>query len=227
LVFDFDVTNKTIWLEEGRQVVLPTILHQLIWGAKTCRRGIPFGEFESITVKIRHAFTTLTQGWRLMSPCNWVMGKRPQVVNLNQNCALNKAICNIQGMLQNSVSSPTHCKDLVASWPDCIRIVDASSHGVGGVVVGELPELPPTVFRLQCPPEITNALATFDPQGKINNSDLEMAGLLLLWLCIEGILQTLEHKHVALFSNNAPTISWVERMASRKSCIMAQLVRVL
>jgi hypothetical protein len=54
-----------------------------------------------------------------------------------------------------------------------------------------------------------------------------MAGLLLLWLCIKGIAQTLEHKHITLFSNNTPTIGWVERMVSRKSCIMAQLVRAL
>jgi hypothetical protein len=107
-------------------------------------------------------------------------------------------------------------------------IVDASSHGVGGVVVGELSELPPAVFQLQWPPKITNALVTFENlQGKINNLDLEMAGLLLLWLCIEGIAQTLEHKHVALFIDNTPTIGWVERMVSQKFCIAAQLVRVL
>jgi hypothetical protein len=98
-------------------------------------------------------------------------------------------------MLINSVSSPTQCKDLVASWPNYIKIMDASSHGVGRVVVGELSELLPTVLQLQWPPKITNALVTFEnPWGKINNSDLEMAGLLLLWLCIEGIAQTLEHK---------------------------------
>ncbi len=65
------------------------------------------------------------------------------------------------------------------------------------------------------------------PRGKINNLDLEMAGLLLLWLCIKGISQTLEYKHIALFSGNTPTISWVERMVSRKSCIAAQLVKAL
>ncbi len=132
-----------------------------------------------------------------------VMPKCPQVIYLHQNCTLNKAICNIRVMLQNSVSSPSHYKDLVASWPNYNQIVDASSHGVGGVVVGEMSELPLTMFRLQQPPRITNALVMFEnPQGKINNSDLEMAGLLLLWLCIEGIAQTLEHIHVALFSNS-------------------------
>jgi hypothetical protein len=64
-------------------------------------------------------------------------------------------------MLQNSLSSPAHCKDLVASWPDYIGIVDASNHGVGGVVIGELSELSLTMFQLQLAPDITNALVTF------------------------------------------------------------------
>jgi hypothetical protein len=54
-----------------------------------------------------------------------------------------------------------------------------------------------------------------------------MAGLLLLWLCLEGIAPDLAHKHIALFSNNSPTVSWVNKMASQKSQITAQLVRAL
>jgi hypothetical protein len=119
-------------------------------------------------------------------------------------------------------------KGLVAGWPDYIGIVDTSSHGVGGVVVGELSELPSTVFCLQWPAEILEDLVLFDnPGGKINNSDLEMAGLLLLWLCLKTIAPNLAHKHIALFSDILPTVSWVNKMASRKSRIAAQLVRAL
>jgi hypothetical protein len=49
------------------------------------KRGKPFAEFESITVKIRNAFTALPEGRGLISPCNWVMHKCPQVINLHQN----------------------------------------------------------------------------------------------------------------------------------------------
>jgi hypothetical protein len=35
----------------------------------------------------------------------------------------------------------------VAGWPDYIGIVDASGHGVGGVVFGELSACTPVVFR--------------------------------------------------------------------------------
>ena len=107
--------------------------------------------------------------------------RRPKVVYLHRDGALLEAIRDIRTILQTSTTHPTQCKDLVAAWPDYIGIVDASSHGVGGVILGELSCVPPTVFRLQWPPDISNALVSFDnPKGSITNSDLEMAGLLLL-----------------------------------------------
>jgi len=66
-----------------------------------------------------------------------------------------------------------------------------------------------------------------NPGGCLKNSDLEMARLLLLWLIIEDICQLGAGSHVALFSNNSPTISWVKRLASKRLLVAAQLLRVL
>ena len=72
------------------------------------------------------------------------------------------------------------------------------------MVIRELLDLPPTVFRLIWPEDISNELISFaNPLGIINNSDLEMAGLLLLRLCLEGMAPNLTHKDVALFSDNS------------------------
>jgi len=80
------------------------------------------------------------------------------------------------------------CRELVAGWPDFIEVVDASSYGVGGVIIGELSECLPTVFRLQWPPDITaNVISEFNPKGTITNSDLELVGLVLLWLMMEHV----------------------------------------
>jgi hypothetical protein len=103
------------------------------------------------------------------------------------------------------------CCKLVAGWTNFIGVVDASSHGVGGVIIGELSECLPVVFRLQWPPDITaNVISEANPKGTITNSDLELADLVLLWLMMEHICGLLAEKHIALFSNNIPTVSWVQ-----------------
>jgi hypothetical protein len=47
-------------------------------------------------------------------------------------------------------------------------------------------------------------------EGTITNSDLELAELVILWLMMEQVCGPLKEKHVALFSNNSPTVSWVQ-----------------
>ena len=66
-------------------------------------------------------------------------------------------------------------------------IVDASSHGVGGVVFGEKSKCAPTVFRWQWPTEITRDVNLAEnPGGRITNSDLEMVGIVMAWLVVSG-----------------------------------------
>ena len=99
----------------------------------------------------------------------------------------------------------------MAGWPNFIGVVDASSQGVGGAIIGELSECPPTVFRLQWPPDNTNnVISDANPKGSITNLDLELAGLVLLWLMMDHICGPLAEKRIALFSNNSPTVSWVQ-----------------
>ena len=138
LGFEFDGIDKLIWLEATKHASLLTILHQWIRGSVKAKRGIPFVKFESVISKLQHAFTVLREGRGLLSPCNWIIQRRPQVVYLHRDGALMEAIQDIRTILQALTISPTQCKDLVAAWPDYIGIVDASSHGVRGVIIGEL-----------------------------------------------------------------------------------------
>ena len=90
------------------------------------------------------------------------------------------------------------CRELVAGWPDFIGVVDASSHGVGGVIIGKLSECLPTVFKLQWPLDITaNVISEANPKGTITNSDLKLAGLILLWLMMEHVCSPLAEKRIA------------------------------
>ena len=99
---------------------------------------------------------------------------------------------------------------------------------MGGIVIGKLLAVPPVVFRLEWPQDIQRSIVTMDnPMGSITNSDLECAGLLLLWLVIEATVPYLCHKRITLYSDNSPSISWIQWLASRRSIIAMQLIRAL
>ncbi len=84
------------------------------------------------------------------------------------------------------------------------------------------------VFCLQWPPDITtNVISDANTKGTITNSDLKLAGLVLLWLMMEHVCAPLSEKRIPLFSNNSPTVSWVQRMVCRSSLVVEQLIRVL
>ncbi len=228
LGFMFDGDEKTLWLEEPKRLALLQILKNWLRTSNRSDRGIPFDEFYSVICRIRHAFTSVPAGMGLLSHCNDVIRLNPRFVFLQRNKNLYNSISAIRTFLRETAAMPTKCRQLVLGHPHFIGIKDASSFGVGGVVVGEKDEVVPTVFRLEWPQEIRDALISFNnPDGSITNSDLEMAGLLLLWLVMEEICPDLLHKHVALFSDNQPTVCWVKRMASRNSFIAKCILQIL
>ena len=217
-----------MWLETAKRDQLLTILHSWIRTSKRSAQGIPFKEFESVLAKIRHAFTALPAGVGLLSPCNAVLQKKPDIVYLQQNKALKQALLLCRTLLRESMTQPTRCKELVRAWPDYIGICDASSFGFRGVIMGENSECPPTVVCLQWPEDITkNVKSDSNPNSTITNSDLEMVGLLLVLLVMEEILCDLRERNIALFSNNTPTVSWVTHLSSHHLIVAANLVAAL
>ena len=75
-------------------------------------------------------------------------------------------------------------------WPNYIGVKYASGHGKGGVVLGKNLTCTPIVFRMQCPDWVKREIiSSSNCTGTFKNSDLEMAGLLLLWLVMEEVCE--------------------------------------
>ncbi len=72
-----------------------------------------------------------------------------------------------------------------------------------------------------------NIISSSNWTGIISNSDLEMAGLVMLWLVIEGVCPDLCKKCMTLFSDNSPTVSWATQLASQWSLLVEHLVQAL
>jgi hypothetical protein len=167
-------------------------------------------------------------GRGLLSPCNRVLRCQPKYVYLQRNREVLTAIEGCRTLLRESTMEPTRCREVVAGWPDYIGIVDASGHGAGGVVLGENLACTPLVFRWEWPEDIKRDIKTVtNPSGRLSNSDLEMAGLVILWLIIEGIGVDLREKRVTLFNDNSPTVGWVTQLASKRSVVAERLIQAL
>ena len=228
LGFDFDGESKTIWLEETKRSSLLLILKGWLRSSATTSYGIPFKIFESVVAKLRHAFTAIPAGLGLLSPCNKMLALKPTMIFLQRNPPLRTAITDIRTILKESIAAPTKCRELVDGWPHYIGYTDASGVGFGGIIFGETLELPPTVFRGQWPADVRDEIVSVaNRNGRLSINDLEMAGLLLTFLVMEEVCPPLRELNVAMFSDNQPSVSWVERMASRQSEVGAQLLRAL
>jgi hypothetical protein len=226
LGFCFHGGDKTIWVSEGkRDALIATMKGWLRANAKNTAYGIPFPEFRSILYKVRHAFLSVPAGKGLMSPFYRILGKEPKVMFLRRNDKLRTAVEECCIFLRSSISSPSKCRSLVRGWPHVIGVTDASKHGVGGVIIGEGMALPPTVFRYAWPADIQGDLCSTDnPTGSITNSYLKLAALFLLFLVIEAVVGDLRDRHVALYSDNSPSVHWVQRLAVRSSPAAMQLI---
>ena len=68
-----------------------------------------------------------------------------------------------------------------------------------------------------------------NPGGGLDINDLVMAGKILEWLVLEGIVGTknLRYKHVGIFSDNTVELSWTQRGAAKTSAAVGCLLRVL
>jgi len=229
LGFTFDGECKTMILEEPkRRFLIDTLRRWTRTSSKGCT-GIPFAEFLSVTQKIRHAFTAIPAGKGLLTPCNAIVRKRPAFIWLARNKPLRQAIQDCRTLLRESSSTPTTCRELVLGNSHYVGVKDASIEGVGGIIIGDTCACVPTVFRLPWPEDIKQQVRKTNAGqgGTLTNSDLEMAGLLLLFLVMEEVCTFEAGAHIALFSDNSPTVSWVRRLAAKGSLVAGELLRAL
>ncbi len=211
LGFMFDGLEKTLCLDDAKRDVLLTIMKGWIRAGRGTYHGIPFEVFRSVVSKLRHAFTSIPAGKGLLSPFNAILRKEPKVVYLHRCKGALQAMKDCRTLLRESTTAPTRCKELVMGVPEYIGTKDASGQGVGGVIVGNTKACTPTLFRFEWPDDIKADLVSKDNlDGRLTNSDLEMAGLLLLWLCMEKVCDLRPGFHVGLLSDNNPTVSWVQ-----------------
>ncbi len=106
--------------------------------------------------------------------------------------------------------------ELVANMPRYVGYHDAAAKGAGGVWFSLTDHMPPLIWREGFPPDISsNVVTDTNPHGGITNSDLELAAEVLAIGVILEQAPNVKHAPLGTLCDNMPTVSWVDRMASK------------
>jgi hypothetical protein len=119
-------------------------------------------------------------------------------------------------LIEDLAIRPTHINELVPRPPSAAGCCDALLDGAGGVWFS--PHFAPTVWHIEWPAPVKARFRT----KEVNNSDLEMATIVLQQLVLERLM-AVRHKH-----SWAPAVRWSSKLlAKSESPIAAGLIRAM
>ena len=220
------------WLINGKEYTIylpPDKSKKIIKLVKnTAKKShVTLNEFQKMAGKLNHAVLGIPAGKGLFSPIYHAMRGDPNQINITKQ--LRQTLLDWCTLVQRLSTRPTMILELIPGIPWYVCYVDASGSGVGGVWLSGSKQLKPYVWRMQWPEDISKRLVSFkNPNGDINNSELEMAGVLLAWLVLEQIApMSLQYSTVGIFCDNTPAVAWSNRLQSSKSTVAGHLLRVL
>ena len=187
---------------------------------------VPIKEFQKVTGKLQHASIGMPGGAGLFSPFYMALRGTPDIIYLGR--FLKQALADWVHLLRNAATEPTSVLQLVEQQPNYIGYCDACKFGASGVWFNGTSNLDYHVWQYEWPQDVRDNLKTADnPKGTISINDLEMAGLVMQWLVLECLVPTLCNTHVAIYCDNASTVSWSFKMAQSKSLVASFLLRAL
>ena len=220
----FDGVTRCIELTTERQKTIDTEIKRVL----RMKGGAPYKRVEKLIGKLRHATIGVPAGKMFFTPINQILRDKPTTIQWGRYREAESAFRDLRTILKAAHAEPTHVSELVPDAPDYTGWVDASGEGVGGGWLPGKVALKPTIWRFQWPQRITARLvSSTNKSGDLDINDLEMAGKVLAWLVLEGLVPNLKHAHVGIFSDNMAAVSWTKRGASRSSNVAGRLLRIL
>ncbi len=137
-------------------------------------------------------------------------------IGLGQCSGIRAALNDLCSLIRILGSRPTHVQEIVIDMPCYVGYHDAAAEGAGGVWFHLRHAMPPVVWRLAFPPDITqNVISLSIPKGLITNSNLELAAEVLAIGVLLAKALVIKHQPIGTLCNNSPTVSWIKKMASK------------
>ena len=207
--FQFDGIKRTVCLPAVKAKRFIKETHTMLR-----RKRIPLKQLQTVVGKLRHAAVILPAARGFFTPLNNIMktSKRSIMLNIDAKSALLDT-CTLIHQLSKR---PTHVNELIPDPPSHVAYHDAAAEGAGGVWFSLADGMQPVVWRIEFPQDIASEVRSqTNLTGSLTNSDLELAAEIFAIGIILETAPTIKHKTIGTLCDNSPTVSWIERMASK------------
>ena len=130
-------------------------------------------------------------------------------------------------LVDNMGSRPTYLAEIVQRLASALGFTDASGLGAGGVWIDPNSDGHNFVWRFEWPEDIRSDLVSWDnPNGRITNSDLELAALVLQEAVFPLVCRDWAWHAPITGSDNTPTVSWTFKESATINPVVADLLRI-
>ena len=223
-----DTVAMTIQLPPHRQERLGEILASL----PASQKRIGVTKWHQILGELRSMSLALPGARNMFSTMQEALTHKRKGTRIQLNKGVHQALDDFRWMLADINSRPTRIAEVVPLSPSAIGYHDASGLGAGGVwfpgyLIPRGTKLnTPLLWRIQWPQDITDNLISFaNPNGKITNSDLELAGGLLH---LDVIARSFDTRERTLLSktDNLATLFWQRKGSATANNATSQLLRL-
>ncbi len=211
--FTFDGIKRTVRLPSEKAAAYIRATHCILH-----RKTVPLKTLQGIVGKLRHASIILQAAKGFFTPTNAAMRGNPKIIGLGKSSEVRAALEDIILLVCILSSRPTHVHELVPDMPHYVGYHDAAAKGAGGIWFLLVDDMPPQVWRTQFPVNIATEVVSDDnPAGNITNLDLKLAvEIFAVGIVLETAPQA-KHAPLGTLCDNTPTVSWIDRMASKSN----------
>jgi hypothetical protein len=215
--FTFDGIKCTVRLPAAKATKYIREIHRVLR-----RTSVTLKTLQTLVGQLRHASIILPAARGFFTPINAAMKGNPKVVGLGKGSDVRSALLDLCSLLKILGGRPTHVRELVLTMPRYVGYHDAAAEGAGGVWFSLVHDMPPCVWRLPFPEDIaTDVVSHQRPDGKVSNSDLELAAEVLAIGTLLAKAPFTKWEPIGTLCDNTSTVSWIERMASKSLSPMA------
>jgi hypothetical protein len=212
LGFLMDGAAKTVQISNTRSKDIVGEIRKILK-----KRRVQLKRYRRIVGKLRHVALILPGTKGLFSPIIAGLKGEPLVVGLGQSSEVRAGLLDLATMVTSLSSRPTFVKELIPNADHYYGYCDACATGAGGVWFSGERNLQPIVWRVQFEHAIaTQVISNDNPHGRLTNSDLEMAAVLLQYMVLHQEVD-MRFAWAGVLSDNTPTVAWTAHMADRSN----------